>query len=232
MIVLACCVAAAGVAQANFSDNFDSYLTGTLAPQNSWQGWDNNPAAAIAVVTNNLAYSSPNSVLVSGADDLVHQFTGATSGQWEFSLKQYIPSASTGTTYIILMNDYNDGGPYDWAVQTAFNMNDGVLTAVMGNYATNAIIKDQWIDFKLTIDLDANTVTEYYNGAVLASHAWTTTPTVVGVKALDLYAEGSDPVYYDNVSLAAIPEPGSMMLLGLFGSAVFLWQRLRGRRQG
>ena len=54
--------------------------------------------------------------------------SGATNGQWVFSVMQYIPSSSTGTTFVILMNTYRP--PYgaadlNWSVQIYYNMDTG-----------------------------------------------------------------------------------------------------------
>jgi hypothetical protein len=231
-VLVAYCLVAVGAARASFFDNFDYYDPGVLPPQGEWQGWDNNnPANAQSVVTAAQAFSSPNSVQVSGPDDLVHQFSGATSGQWVFSAKQYIPTGTTGETYALLMNVYNDLGPYDWASQIRFNMAEGkVYSDDLGRLGGGnlPLIMDQWVDLKWDIDLDANSLTVYYGGAVLSpAHPWS--ETVSGVAAVDLYANGADPVYYDNVGLAQVPEPGTLALLVAFGvlGGTCYWLRRR-----
>jgi hypothetical protein len=137
--VLAALIVAGGVAQADFMDNFDSYTPGA-ANQGGWKGWDNTPAWEGAISTA-FSLSSPNSLEISGAADAVHEFTGATSGVWEFSMQQYIPSTSTGKTYVILMNDYADGGPYDWSVQIGCDMNAGTINSEIGGAGTATMLK-------------------------------------------------------------------------------------------
>jgi hypothetical protein len=211
MLVLVSCAAASG----SFFDNFDAYVAGSqMHGQGGWKGWDNNPAAG-ALVSTAQAASLPNSVEITGASDLVHEFPGTTSGQWVFSAKQYIPSEATGTTYTILLNDYNDGGPYDWSMQDAFNLDTGVVVADNGGGATLPIVKGQWVDLRYDIDLDANTVSEYYGGSLLSTHQWAVTPAAVD--AVDLFANGASPVYYDDVRLTQVPEPGTLVLLAAFG---------------
>ena len=39
---------------------------------------------------------------IAGPSDLVHTFSDATNGQWVFSVRQFIPSTSTGTNYVDL----------------------------------------------------------------------------------------------------------------------------------
>jgi hypothetical protein len=224
------------VAQAGFDDNFDSYPAGTLVPQGGWQGWDSAPAASGAVVTAARAVSAPHSVLVSGDNDLVHQFSGATSGEWIFSAQQYIPSGGTNSTYAILMNLYSDGGPYEWASQLHFDKSTGKVYSenlTTGN-PNLPLITNNWVELKWDINLGTNSVSEYYGGTLLSTHEWADTAngkTVKGVAAIDLYAnndQGSS-AYYDNIRLAPVPEPSTLALLGVgtFGLLGYAWRRRR-----
>ena len=207
-----CSVASASV----FMEDFDSYATGSaMHGQGGWKGWDNS-AGAGAPVSSAYAYSGSNSVEIIGSSDLVHEFDQA-GGQWEFSAMQYIPDGTHGSTYFILLNTYNDGGPYDWSVQIPFNMDTGVITSDMGGGATANILYGQWVELKFAIDLDNNTVDEYYNGVLLSSHQWD--DNVHGtLQAIDLYGNGASSIYYDNISV--VPEPATVSLLCLGGLAI------------
>ncbi len=67
-------------ALANWSDNFDSYATDlSLHGVGGWKGWGND-SAATAYTRDTQARSTPNSVEIVGASDLVHEYTGYTSG--------------------------------------------------------------------------------------------------------------------------------------------------------
>ena len=70
----------AGVATADWSDNFDSYPPGGLHGLGGWAGWNNNPQWD-AVVTNSISYSSPNSVGILPSTDIIHEFD-ESSGSW------------------------------------------------------------------------------------------------------------------------------------------------------
>ncbi len=88
-----------------FSDDFESYTSGSaLHGQGGWKGWD-NAAGAGAPVSSKYAYSGKNSVEIVSAADLVHEFT-AKGGLWEFSAMQYIPTGTAGDPYFILLNQY------------------------------------------------------------------------------------------------------------------------------
>ncbi len=214
-----------------FSDNFESYAAGSdLHNQGGWRGWDGS-AAAGALVSNAYAYDGVNSVNITGGSDLVHEFTGFTSGKYTLSVAQYIPSASTGDTYFILMNKYKENGAqadYNWSVQTHHNMDTGVITSDMGG-ATAALVKDQWVVNQFLIDLDAGTVAEYYNGQKLADYVWQTTG-VNQLAAIDLYANNAGPVYYDSLTIEPgfnlIPEPAPLALLTLGALALVLRRRV------
>ena len=64
---------AALIQAGNWSDNFDSYATdASMHGQGGWKGWQNNPAGT-AYTSDDHAISTPNSVSISAASDLVHE---------------------------------------------------------------------------------------------------------------------------------------------------------------
>ncbi|MBU0639554.1 MAG: hypothetical protein KKB50_11870 [Planctomycetes bacterium] len=202
-----------------WSENFDSYLLGSgLHGQGGWKGWDNDPTFD-AVVTDAQARSVPHAADIVGAADLVHEFSGADSGRWQFTTWQYIPGdfSSNGTgdfagTYIVMMNTYVDGGPHeeqDWSIQMNFDSNDGMLKVYYGN-GLNTVdvpyIPDEWVKVQITVDLDEDWTRIYYDDIGFGEYSWT--GGVLGdgagaadIAALDLYANGSTSVYYDSLAL-------------------------------
>jgi len=202
-----------------WGERFDVYETGSgLHGQGRWKGWDNDPAFD-ASVTDVQAYSAPHSVEIAGNADLVQEFDGFTSGKWDFTAWQYIPSdfQSDGSgqfagTYFILLNTYTDGGPHeesDWSVQMNFDSNDGMLKVYHGDglntidvpYAT-----DRWVKIQAIIDLDDDWTQIYYDDALIAEYSWT--GGVLGdgggalnIGAVDLFANGSTSVYWDDLTL-------------------------------
>jgi len=81
-----------------FLDRFDAYEVGSdLHGQGGWKGWDNT-ASAGAPVTDANSPVGANTVEILGSSDLVQEFDIA-GGVIEFSVMQYIPSGTTGTTY-------------------------------------------------------------------------------------------------------------------------------------
>jgi len=201
-----------------WSDNFDSYAANSqVVGQGGWEEW--GPGAG-ALVSSAQSRSTANSIDIVGATDLVHRYSGNTSGTWEYSAWQYIPTGTTGRQYFILLSQY--GSTNKWAVQVAFNPATGNVEAdAGGGQATNAaLVYDQWVQIQVVIHLDDDWVQFYYNGVLLdsatvADHAvhgggWTWTYGPFGnaaygglleIGAVDLYANSATSVYYDDLTL-------------------------------
>ena len=75
------------------------------------------------------------------------------------------------------------------------------------------------VPISVTIDLNANTMVAQYNNTTVISTSWTrgTAGANLAIAATDLYANGTGPVYYDDLSISAAPAPASMGLLALGG---------------
>lgn len=221
-------IAASAVAQP-WSDNFDSYATGSqMHGQGGWKGWDNSLAAG-ALTSSAQSSSAPNSVAILGASDLVRTFSGATSGQWIFAGRTYHETSFTGQSLFIMLNIYNDGGPYNWSAQVQFDGGAGTVSDFDVPANTMAMVRNQWVDFRNEIDLDANTQSFFYNNQLLFTKSWTEGVSGGGasdIGAIDLFANGATTMYYDNLSLTAVPEPATMLALGL-GAAALLRRKRR-----
>ena len=199
-----------------FMDDFEAYAPGSaLHGQGGWKGWDNDSAWG-APASNAVANSGSISAEIAGNADLVHEF--ALAGEIvEFSAMQYIPDGGTGQSFFLLLNQYNDGGPYDWSVQLNFDLGTGIVTSDFGGAATANIVYGQWVELKFDIDLDGNTIDEYYNGTLLSTHEWDDTGNNT-LQAIDLFANGASPIYYDDITV--VPEPATLSLLCLGGLAL------------
>lgn len=222
LAILAVVATFAAAANAQWSDNFDSYANGTLLHNvGGWTGWGNSAAAA-ALVSNAQASSLPHSVDIVGGADLVQEFSGATSGVWSFSGELYIPTAFTGTTWFIMMNTYTaaGGGGGNWSMQMQFNSTTGMITNLGGSNNTVTqtqvpFIRGQWVPFSVFIDLDTNTHTGTYNSQEVVTGPWYGAPGVAAIANIDLYANNATSVYYDNLSLQVVPEPATFVALGI-----------------
>jgi hypothetical protein len=197
-----------------WSDNFDSYTDGQLldgtGDDGGWVGWANN-AGAYGTVTSDNFRSQPYSVDINGASDLVHLY-GETSGVWVFTAWQFIPEGQSGGTYggtYFIMNDvYTNGGTdTHWAVQIQFdNINDVVESEFDTGNPTLPLIYGEWVQIRVNIDLDTDWFQFYYNDQLLIEKAWTAGVNndnigVLCFACIDLFADSSTTVYYDDMSL-------------------------------
>jgi hypothetical protein len=195
-----------------WSDNFDSYATDSqLHGQGGWKGWFNDINAG-AFTRDEQAFSTPNSVEILGASDLVHEFEGYTTGVWVFTAWQYIPSSFSGTTYFILLNSYDDAGAnLNWSTQVNFDSGSGLVVNDGASGGTLTLVTDSWVEIRVVIDLDNDTQEFYYNEQLLYSGTWTDEVSgngALNIDTVDLYANSASAVYYDNLSLGPDVPPG------------------------
>ena len=206
-----------------WSEDFGEYELGSgMHGQGGWKGWDND-SDFDAYVTDAQFRSYPHSVDIADDSDLVHEYDGYTSGKWKYTAWQCIPAdfASDNNTpfdpgtYFLLLNKYDDGGPYNWSVQYIFDSNDGMCKVSHGDgHDTIDVpyVTDRWVKIEVFIDLDADEVRVHYDGEYLAEYTWTDGiygdgGGALDVAAVDLFANGSSSVYYDDVSLRRILDP-------------------------
>jgi len=189
-------------ASADWSENFDSYAAGSgMIGQGGWEGWDASPAAD-ALVSALYSLSSPHSVQILPTSDLIHQWSGYTSGHWVLTCWSFVPDGWTGQSYFLLLNTYNHGGPYNWSCQVSFNGNGTVLSDPEGT--TLPLIWNQWTEIIVDIDLDLDVQTFYYGGQMLYQKSWIDGVSGAGAANLgcvDLYGNNAAYVYYDDFSL-------------------------------
>ena len=220
----------AGVAHAQFADNFDSYSAGTqLQGVNGWKGWDNTPAAA-GVVSSAQALSAPNSIAIGPTGDAVNQLGQPSAGCWRFSVDTYIPSGSTGDQFLILLNTYNDLGPYNWSVQMKMSSATGLITDDFNpGWAGAPIPYDCWFAYQIDIDLvhdlcairidlncdgvlddnGADNVVGTADDELISSgQSWSNRGSgggAIAIGAVDLFSNGASTIHYDNLSLQILP---------------------------
>ncbi|MCK5794647.1 MAG: Ig-like domain repeat protein [Anaerolineales bacterium] len=192
------------LAQGAWAENFDSYLLNSqLHGIGGWKGWDNNPVYG-AFVSNTQQRSSPHSVEITGNADLVHEYSGHTSGEWVYTAWQYIPAAYSGEGYFILLNTYNDSGSKNWSVQVHFRSS---TNRVISDYDNSQLpmVRGRWVELRVEIDLDSDLQTFYYDGQILYQNkSWRSGVSGTGqaaIEAVDLYANNSTPIYFDDLSL-------------------------------
>ncbi len=195
-----------GAQDVGWSDNFDSYPTGTsMHGVGGWKGWANSPAAT-AYTSDVEAVSVPNSVAIEGASDLVHEYLGYNSGTWTYTAMQFIPTSFTGETYFILLNSYDDAGTnLNWSLEVAFDNATGLVHNDGPAGGSMPMIKGEWVEIREVIDFTANMQSFYYGGDLLFTGSWTEGMSgggVLNLAAVDLFANAASVVYYDDLSLS------------------------------
>jgi hypothetical protein len=187
-------------------EGFESYAVG--AGVTSMGGWELWPGGLDATVTDAQAASGTKSGNWSTTViDVVHQFSGITSGKVTFSAQTYIPSSSDVVYYMIALNGYDGGATSltNWSIQVQFDSLLGSVTAQFGGQTT-PMIYDQWVEWRAEIDLDADTVDLFYGATQFATGlSWVNGVSGGGQKnfaAIDLYTDfagtGND-IYLDDV---------------------------------
>lgn len=210
--------------QATLTENFDSYADGTqIHGISPWEGWGGDPAAG-ALVTSLYSASGPNSLAIAAGSDLVANLSGYVGGQWVITANTYVPTEATGNNYFILMDGYASGN--DWAAQVLFEAGNDRIVDADNTAATVPLVRDAWVELRADIDLDANTLAISYGGTPLVvSRTWSAENKLT-IEAIDLYNDGgASTIYYDDIRV--IPEPASLVLLGL-GGLLVAFRRNRG----
>ena len=190
-----------------WTEDFDSYTAGqNLHQVGGWKGWDNDPGAT-AFVSDDYALSSPHSVKIEAGADLVHEYSGFTTGNYTYITHVYIPGDFDGLSYFIMLSDYTDGAGQanQWAVQLRFDSSIGMVE-YEADGIQDILITDQWIELRVEIDLDNDWHEFWYDGYLLHAKNWTAGPNngntgFLNIAAVDLFANGASPVYYDGFTL-------------------------------
>lgn len=201
-----------------------------------WEGWGDD-VDLDAFTSEAHACSDTLSVDIEAEADLVHPFTGAESGNWVFSAQVYVPEEMFETSYFILLNTYpaDPDHPEHWSLQLAVDGSAGVLRDHNSDAAA-PLIKGQWTEIRVEIDLDIDEQSVYYAGVHLLTKSWSEGVAPGGalnIGAVDLYAAGATSVYYDDLVLehgemapcpadldgdGAVGTSDLLMLLGAWGT--------------
>jgi hypothetical protein len=188
--------------QADWTEDFESYALGSgLHGQGGWEGWLGDPTWD-AYVSDVQAHGGDQSVEITADADLVHTYCGAGAGEWTYTVWQYIPTDFSGESYFIMLNTYE--GSQNWSVQLRFDSALGVVESEFEG-AQLPLITGEWVPITLGIDLDNDNLLILYGGLdVLTEKSWAEGVSgggALNIAAVDLFANGATPVYYDDIRL-------------------------------
>lgn len=214
LAVVALVAAAPSTASAQFfTENFDAYTTGSLiAGQGGWETWD-NVAAVNTTVVSTQAFTTPNSLLITGQADIVRRFTGVTSGTWYAKTRVFVPSTQVGESWFIVLNRYAPlAADNNWSIQLVMCVT-GCTTqgAIAGTAASLGgtgipgsgsvpLVTNQWVEVRAEINLTANSYNLFYNNTLVQTGLYQATG-LQAVSAIDLFSNGSTDTFMDDVWL-------------------------------
>lgn len=206
-------------ARAPWTENFDSYATGSaLHGQGGWHGWD-NVATVTGYVSTAQSRSSPNSLEIAwfsgNAADMVHEYSDVNSGTWNVIAYVYVPSTMTGNSFFILMNKYVNGthNNQDWSLQLIMSRTAGTIADYNDATKTLPLVTNAWAEIRVQINFDTDWEIIYYNNQQLNAKTWSSGGGTAGglknLAAMDLYADSaaSTSVYWDDLSVQPVTEP-------------------------
>ncbi|MFA5103449.1 MAG: hypothetical protein WC525_09890 [Candidatus Thermoplasmatota archaeon] len=187
-----------------WEENFDSYTAGSLlGGQGGWFPWDNAPTAD-ANVSDLYAHSPDNSAEITGSSDMVHEWSNVNYGNCTFRAWAYVPADFEGQNYLILLSLYNGGSSY-WDLQLYFDSTTYTLRDYDSINETPYEI-GEWGEIRVEIDFVNDWQDVYYNDVLWLSKSWTEGTSGGGIlelDAVDLWANGASPVYWDDMSVWA-----------------------------
>ncbi len=193
------------VAQASFSDDFESYSVGDYisSASSDWTTWDNAPGTSTdAQVSDDYAASGNNSLKIfatnsgGGPMDILLPFKGTyNSGRFIQSMKLYLPEGKNA--YFNYQETATPGQVWtlngwlraDGSFELTNSDNDAVFTSTY--------TQGEWLDLAIEINLDAQIWKVWMNGECMGSFS----NGVNRVSSLNLYpVDGDSEFYVDDIS--------------------------------
>ncbi|MBN1339383.1 MAG: VCBS repeat-containing protein [Bacteroidales bacterium] len=187
-----------------YLDDFESYSTGDfIAVQNPawWTTWSNQPGGGEdAPVTDALANSGSQSIVIEGTTDVVLKFGNKTAGRYQFSFNMYIPTGFSG--YFNLQKYETPGTEFG---EQIFFFEDGTARFDLeyGGVLNFTYPKDAWFEVVQIIDLDSDLTRLYVDGYLIRewpfSYSQNTTGGSLQLGGFDFWAgaeNGETPKYY------------------------------------
>lgn len=166
LLVVLFVFAAASAQTTVFSENFDGLTAGeTVGSQQPlifpWTG----ATAENGYVNDAQSHSPSNSMKIINDNDMVYEFGGKTSGEYEINFWMYIVAGQGG--YFNIEHAFGDS----WAFAFYFR-NAGTCDLIQGGVTTNfAYNHDEWMHIVLNINLETNTATATVSDTEILS--WT-----------------------------------------------------------
>ncbi len=212
-----------------YADDFDAYTAGAFVAvtvPEFFTTWSNAPGTAEdAVFSTAFAESAPNSVKVSGTNDLVFKLGNKTSGKYLVAWDFLVPTGLAG--YYNFQHFEAPGN--EWAFEIYFDNNGtGYMHAGGNNAATFTYTQGAWFHVDNVIDLDNDLAQVYFDDALIYEWQYSLQaqgePGTNQLGGVNFYAgstAGMTPTYYfDNVVYAALVEGAQDPAIGVSTSPI------------
>ena len=195
------------------------FISGSLSGQ---AGWSTLGSGSTAVQTSSVR-SGTQAIGISPLASLA--FVGAarlsgvdlTGRVVTFSIDANLGSAGNDSFWTVLGTQYAGGASVaDFNIsqsgELVISVNSGGGSTLTGVFVT----RDVWNHYELVQDLANHTISAFYNGTPVVTNA-PFTPANNTLFRHGFYAQGAgtDSAAFDNHSIIAVPEPGTMAFLGL-----------------
>ncbi len=208
-----------GNLSAQFSFDFDNYTAGDKIAAtigDPWTTWSSAPGSAEDGVFGEIGGSM--AAHFTDGNDQVLNMGDIESGVYDLEFDVYVPNGKNA--YFNVLHDFNASGS-TWAIQVYLHLtNDGQNSTVAPGQGTVhagstgtaniAAVYDEWMNFRVHIDMDNDLATLYYNDEEICSWQWSLDSfgeNVVGRKldAMNFFPpNGADSEFYiDNISITS-----------------------------
>jgi len=226
--VIGTAVLAASIAQAQYTENFDSYATGSdITGQGGWAQWA-NAAITDSAISTAFSHSGAKSLATELHADKVHT-TSFTSGHWNWSVWSFMPATTQLPQWAVFLSSYAPAGPYFWVAQCEldptlsrieFDMGPNNVCGGIGGSQFGTVfaplVVGAWTEIRLDIDLNADRCQGWYNNLPVGQ-VWQYTDGITAgfglaeIGTIDLYANDNtlagDRVYWDDVTVSVNANP-------------------------
>ncbi len=143
-----------------FSDNFDSYTAGgMLAAQNptNWTTWSETPGGSDdATISTDIAVSTPNSLKITGTNDIIYPFGNLTTGHYLVSFKWYVVASGNGAYFNMLHT--LAGTSSEWAFECYMDATGNGVLYLQDVQNPFTFMPNTWMDVQLDVNLDLDTI--------------------------------------------------------------------------
>lgn len=154
--------------------NFDQHTAGEYLTvvDNSWSTWSGQTGPPEdALITNEMASSTPNSVKVDGTTDVYLPFNNQTSGRYQIDFDVYIPSGNVG--YFNLEHTTTPGASF--SIDCFFNTDGAGQIRTNNNWFDFYFDHDSWNTIYIIIDLDNDWAQLILNSVLVHEWQWSKT---------------------------------------------------------